>query len=57
MPKYVSEEPHFQRVWATYRDHTLRNAIDQVTSEGAITEGEAATAIKFLGGKNELSVN
>jgi hypothetical protein len=28
MPDVVPEEPHYQRVWRYYREHTLRRAID-----------------------------
>jgi len=57
LPKYVSQEPHFQRVWTTYRQQTLRNAIENGVSAGSVAAGDAAAAIKFLGAKNQLSVS
>ena len=54
--KPVSNEAHFQRIWGYYRDHTLRNAISNSVSTGAVTQAEADSAVKFLGGRHTLSV-
>jgi hypothetical protein len=57
MPKVVSTEAHFQRIWKIYREHTLRNAIAAAVEKGSISSGDAAAALKFLGKKNSLSVS
>lgn len=57
MPKFVTQEPHFQRVWITYQQQTLRNAIADGVSSGSISSEDSAAAIKFLGNRNTLSVN
>jgi len=56
MGKWISNEPHFQRVWQHYREHTFKNAVSNAVSRGKITEADAATAAKFLGGKYHLSI-
>ena len=58
MPKFVTKEPHFQRVWITYQQQTLRNAIADGVASGAISHEDSAAAIKFLGSsRNTLAVN
>ena len=56
MGKWVSNEPHFQRVWQFYRDHTLKSKIAEAVNAGKITQGDSDTAVKFLGGKRTLNV-
>jgi hypothetical protein len=58
IPKFVTKEPHFQRVWITYQQQTLRNAIADGVASGAISSEDSAAAIKFLGSsRNSLFVN
>lgn len=57
MPKYVSKEPHFQRVWGAYQQQTFRNVIAEGVAKGAIAAEDSAAAIKFLGNRNNLAVN
>jgi hypothetical protein len=57
IPKFVTKEPHFQRVWITYQQQTLRNTIESGVASGAISAEDSAAAIKFLGKNNNLAVN
>jgi len=56
MGKWVSNEPHFQRVWQYYRDHTLKAKIADAVNAGKLTQNDSDVAIKFLGGKKTLNV-
>lgn len=56
MGKFVSQEPHFQRIWQYYREHTLRSAVDSAVTAGKITSEDAQTFAKFIGQKHHLSV-
>lgn len=56
-PKFICEEPHFQRVWNLFRQKTLRRAITAAVDAGAISVADEAAAIKFMGTtKNSLSI-
>ena len=58
IPKFITQEPHFQRVWITYQQQTLRNAIADGVASGAISAEDSAATIKFLSGnRNSLEVN
>lgn len=57
MPKRVSQEAHFQRVWRYYRDFTLRNAINDAASSGSLSHQDAESALRFLGNRNHLCVS
>jgi hypothetical protein len=57
MPKHVSQEAHFQRVWRFYREHTLRSAIDEAVNSGKLSSSDADSALKFLGHKHHISVS
>jgi hypothetical protein len=57
MPKQISTEAHFQRIWSCYRAHSLRNSIEAAVNSGACTAGDAAAANKFLGAGNNMNVN
>jgi hypothetical protein len=41
IPKLVSNEPHFRRVWQHYREHIFRTRFDELVSENKLTEQEA----------------
>ena len=56
MGKEIPTEPHFQRVWGYYREHTLKKSISAAVESGAITAGDAATAQKFISVGNQVSV-
>ena len=56
MGKWISKEPHFQRIWQYYRDHSLKAKISNAVETGKITAEDMATAVKFLGGNKNLSV-
>jgi hypothetical protein len=56
MGKWVSNEPHFQRIWQYYREHTLKFAVQDAVAEGKITESDAATFAKFVGTKSNMTV-
>ena len=56
MGKWVSNEPHFQRIWQYYREHTLKSAVSDAVAEGKITEGDAATFAKFVGARHNMTV-
>jgi len=56
MGKWINQEPYFQRLWQYYRDHTLKAKIANAVETGKITAEDSATAVKFLGGKKNLTV-
>lgn len=56
MGKWVSNEPHFQRIWQYYREHTLKSAVSDAVADGKITEGDAATFAKFVGARHNMTV-
>ena len=41
MPAHVSSEPHFQRVWQHYREHTFKENIAKAVEGGAISQEDA----------------
>ena len=47
----ISTEPHFQRLWGHYRDHSLRGAVAGAVSSGAVSQADADAALGFLGGR------
>jgi len=56
MGKQISNEPHFQRIWKYYRDHTLKSAIDGAVADGKCALEDANTAKKFIGTKQNISL-
>lgn len=56
MGKEVPTEPHYQRIWCYYREHTLKKAIASAVESGAVTSGDAAAAQKFISVGNTVSV-
>lgn len=52
----ISTEPHFQRVWGYYRQHTLKTAVTGAVEAGKVSQGDADAALKFLGGARHPSV-
>lgn len=57
MPKRVTTEAHFQRVWSYYREFSLRNAISNAVNNGSLSQSDADSALSFLGRRNSLSVS
>lgn len=55
MGTQISTEPHFQRLWAYYREHALRGAIAAAVGRGDASQADADAALKFLGGRRHLS--
>jgi len=51
----ISTEPHFQRLWAHYREHSLRAAVTGAVSSGAVSQADADAALRFMGGRKHLS--
>lgn len=45
---FLSEEPHFRRVWQHYRDHTFRVHFAHMVKEGVIKEEDAAVFRNFF---------
>ena len=57
MPKQISNEAHFQRIWRHYREHSLRSAIANGVDSHKVTSDDATSALKFLGQRNMMSVS
>jgi hypothetical protein len=57
MPRQVSQEAHFQRVWRFYREYSLRNSIAEAVNGGRLSQGDADSALRFLGDRHHLSIN
>jgi len=57
MPKQVSTEAHFQRVWRFYREYSLRNAISEAVNSGSLSQSDADSTFRFLGQRHHLNVN
>ena len=57
MPKPLSQEAHFQRVWQLYRNTTLQHRILSCVDTGAISLETAKAAAKFLGSGNQMSIS
>jgi len=55
--KFVSEEPHFQRLWKYYRTEHLTNMIGDAVTKGQVSDSDAAAAKKFLGHKHQVSIS
>lgn len=56
MGKQISTEPHFQRVWQHYREHSLKQAVIKAIEKGTVTGEDAGAAKKFLSAGNHLSL-
>ena len=48
MAPIVSTEPHFQRVWQHYREHSLRESITKAVESGAISAEDEQACNQFL---------
>lgn len=46
---YLSNEPHFRRVWQHYREHSFRLAFATMVEEGEISKEDAEAFSKFVG--------
>lgn len=56
MGAQISNEPHYQRVWQLYREHSLKAQIEAAVEIGSVSSTDAEAAQKFLGSKSNLSV-
>lgn len=57
MPKIVTEEPHFRRVWWHFRELVMRRQFAALTESGEISKADADAAEKFIELSNIPSVN
>ena len=48
MPPRLSEEPHFQRVWQHYREHTFKLKFAEAVESGLISEDDAQKFAQFV---------
>lgn len=48
MPAKVSQEPHFQRVWAQYRAHALETKVNAAVAAGSVSQADADATVAFL---------
>ncbi len=46
--RFISEEPHFRRVWQHYRDHSFKLRFAYLVEEGKISEADAAAFRSFV---------
>ena len=46
--RFLSEEPHFRRVWQHYRDHTFKLRFAYLVEEGIISEVDAAAFREYV---------
>jgi len=49
MGAQISTEPHFQRLWLYFREHTLKQQIEAAVTDGSVSSEDAAAAQRFLG--------
>ena len=49
MPAYVSNEPHFRRVWQHYREHVFKNELTKAQYSGKISQDDLAKFNRFVG--------
>lgn len=58
MGAQISTEPHFQRLWHYFREHTLKQQIEAAVTDGSVSAEDVAAATKFLGSSGRhLSVS
>lgn len=58
MGAQISTEPHFQRLWHYFREHTLKQQIEAAVTDGSVSAEDVALATKFLGSSGRhLSVS
>lgn len=55
--RYLSEEPHFRRVWQHYRDHIFRLRFAYLVQEGKISEADATIFRDFVDLQGGASFN
>ena len=48
VPKQVSKEPHFQRVWQRYREHTLKLRVKALELDGEVDEADVNAFYNFI---------
>jgi hypothetical protein len=53
----VSQEPHFQRVWQHYREHSLRLRFQYLLEQGTISEEDAKAFSEFVDLAGMPSIN
>mmetsp|Transcript_1807 Transcript_1807/g.1253 ORF Transcript_1807/g.1253 Transcript_1807/m.1253 type:complete len:140 (-) Transcript_1807:185-604(-) len=57
IPKRISTEPHFRRVWQYYREHVLKSAFANLVQEQQISQEDADAFSKFINLNNIPTVN
>lgn len=55
--RFISEEPHFRRVWQHYREHTFKLRFAYLIQEGKISESDAAAFRNFVDFNGGASFN
>ncbi len=55
--RFISEEPHFRRVWQHYREHTFKLRFAYLVQEGKISESDAAAFRNFADFNRGASFN
>jgi len=53
----ISSEPHFQRVWQLFREHTFRVHFARAVEAGRISEADADAFVRFVNLNNAPSFN
>ena len=55
--RFISSEPHFQRVWQLYREHTFKLRFAYLVEEGEISSEDAETFKSMCDDMGTLSMN
>ena len=55
--RFLTEEPHFRRVWQHYREHTFKLRFAYLVQEGKISESDAAAFRNFVDFNGGASFN
>ncbi len=55
--RFISEEPHFRRVWQFYREHMFKLRFCQIVEAGDITQQEADAFKNFIDMQNVPTFN
>ena len=54
---YISDEPHFRRVWQHYREHTFKARFAHLVDQGDISQEDASNFKDFINMANVPSFN
>jgi hypothetical protein len=57
IPKNISEEPHFRRVWQHYREHVFKQKFSFLVDSGEISAADAKGFTEFVDLANEPTFN